>query len=100
MLMGVVAAFVLASRVSGRLDADNAVIEVDEASAKRVFPHMKPDYMVLTNLFRDQLDRYGEIDITMNLLKEAMDMAPDMTIIVNADDSLSSYLALESGHKV
>ncbi len=56
--------------------------------------------MVLTNLFRDQLDRYGEIDITMNLLKEAMDMAPDMTIIVNADDSLSSYLALESGHKV
>ena len=100
MLMGVAAAFVLASNVSGKLDADNAVIEVDEASAKRVFPHMKPDYMVLTNLFRDQLDRYGEIDITMNLLKEAMDMAPDMTIIVNADDSLSSYLALESGHKV
>jgi UDP-N-acetylmuramyl tripeptide synthase len=100
MLMGVAAAFVLASKVSGKLDADNAVIEVDEASAKRVFPHMKPDYMVLTNLFRDQLDRYGEIDITMNLLKEAMDMAPDMTIIVNADDSLSSYLALESGHKV
>lgn len=100
MLMGVAAAFVLASKVSGKLDADNAVIEVDEASAKRVFPHMKSDYMVLTNLFRDQLDRYGEIDITMNLLKEAMDMAPDMTIIVNADDSLSSYLALESGHKV
>ena len=100
MLMGVAAAFVLASNVSGKLDADNAVIEVDEASAKRVFPNMKPDYMVLTNLFRDQLDRYGEIDITMNLLKEAMDMAPDMTIIVNADDSLSSYLALESGHKV
>ena len=100
MLMGVAAAFVLASNVSGKLDADNAVIEVDEASAKRVFPHMKPDYMVLTNLFRDQLDRYGEIDITMNLLKEAMDMAPDMTIIVNADNSLSSYLALESGHKV
>ncbi|MDY4205747.1 MurT ligase domain-containing protein [Porcincola intestinalis] len=100
MLMGVAAAFVLASNVSGKLDADNAVIEVDEASAKRVFPHMKPDYMVLTNLFRDQLDRYGEIDITMNLLKEAMDMAPDMTIIVNADDSLSSYLALESGHEV
>ena len=100
MLMGVATAFVLASKVSGKLDADNAVIEVDEASAKRVFPHMKPDYMVLTNLFRDQLDRYGEIDITMNLLKEAMDMAPDMTIIVNADDSLSSYLALESGHKV
>jgi UDP-N-acetylmuramyl tripeptide synthase len=54
--------------------------------------------MVLTNLFRDQLDRYGEIDITMNLLKKAMDMAPDMKIIVNADDALSAYLAMESGH--
>lgn len=98
MLMGVTAAFVLAAKVSGKLDADNAVIEIDEASAKRVFPFMKPDYMVLTNLFRDQLDRYGEIDITMNLLKESMDMAPDMKIIVNADDSLSSYLAMDSGH--
>lgn len=98
MLMGVAAAFVLAAKISGRIDADNAVIEIDEASAKRVFPHMKPDYMVLTNLFRDQLDRYGEIDITMNLLKEAMDMAPDMKIIVNADDSLSTFLAMDSGH--
>lgn len=98
MLMGVAAAFVLSATLSGRLDADAAVIEVDEASAKRVFPHMKPHYMVLTNLFRDQLDRYGEIDLTMNLLKEALDMAPDLKIIVNGDDSLSTYLALESGH--
>ena len=54
--------------------------------------------MVLTNLFRDQLDRYGEIDITMNLLKKAMQMAPDMTVIVNGDDALSAYLAMESGN--
>src|SRR5699024_3800792 len=45
-----------------------------------------------------QLDRYGEIDSTMKLLEQAMDMAPDMKIIVNGDDSLSAYLALESGH--
>ena len=64
----------------------------------RVFPYFKPDYMVLTNLFRDQLDRYGEIDITMNLLKKAMQMAPDMTVIVNGDDALSAYLAMESGN--
>ena len=53
---------------------------------------------MITNLFRDQLDRYGEIDSTMKLLEQAMDMAPDMKIIVNGDDSLSAYLALESGH--
>ena len=82
------------------MDADHAVIEIDEASTVRVFPHFKPDYCVLTNLFRDQLDRYGEIDITMDLLRKAFDMAPDMKIIVNGDDSLSTYLAQESGHPV
>ena len=73
MLNGVVAAFVLGAGFSGNLDADYACIEIDEASTRRVFPHFKPDYMVLTNLFRDQLDRYGEIDITMNNLKRSDD---------------------------
>lgn len=98
MLMGVAAAFVLATKWNGKLDADYACIEIDEASTVRVFPHFKPHYMVLTNLFRDQLDRYGEIDITMNLLDKAMKMAPDMKIIVNGDDALSAYLAMESGN--
>ena len=70
MLNGVAAAFAQNASLSGNLKADYACIEVDEASTVRIFPHFKPDYMVLTNLFRDQLDRYGEIDITMNLLKK------------------------------
>lgn len=98
MLMGVAAAFVLAAKWNGKLDADYACIEVDEASAVRVFPHFKPDYMILTNLFRDQLDRYGEIDTTMKLLDQAMKMAPEMKVIVNGDDALSAYLAMESGN--
>ena len=68
MLNGVAAAFAQSASLNGNLKADYACIEVDEASTVRIFPHFKPDYMVLTNLFRDQLDRYGEIDITMNLL--------------------------------
>ena len=98
MLNGVVSAFVLAADLKGDLDADYACIEVDEASTVRVFPHFKPDFMILTNLFRDQLDRYGEIDITMKLLKKAMGMAGDMTVVVNADDSLSTFLAMDSGN--
>lgn len=98
MLMGVAAAFVLNASLSGRIDADAAVIEIDEASTVRVFPHFRPDYMVLTNLFRDQLDRYGEIDITMDLLSRAMKMAPDMKVIVNGDDPLSASLAMDSGN--
>ncbi len=98
MLNGCVSSFVLQAKWNGKLDADYACIEVDEASALRIFPHFQPDYMVLTNLFRDQLDRYGEIDITMNLIRDAMKMAPDMKIIVNADDALSTYVTMESGN--
>ena len=98
MINGVISAFVLGAKANGHLDADYACIEVDEASTVRVFPHFQPDYMVLTNLFRDQLDRYGEIDTTMNLLSRAMKMAPDMKLLVNADDSLSTFLATESGN--
>jgi len=99
MLNGVISSFVLSAKLNGKLDADYACIEIDEASAIRIFPHFKPDYMVLTNLFRDQLDRYGEIDITMNLLKKAIKMAPEMKVIVNGDDSLSTFLIMDSGNK-
>lgn len=98
MLNGCVSSFVLAAKWNGKLDADYACIEVDEASTLRIFPHFKPDFMVLTNLFRDQLDRYGEIDITMNLLRDAMHMAPQMKVIVNADDALSVSVTQESGN--
>ncbi len=52
----------------------------------------------MTNLFRDQLDSYGEIDITMNILEEMMRKVPDMKVIVNGDDALSAYLAMDSGN--
>lgn len=98
MLNGVVAAYVLAAGWNGRLDADYACIEVDEASTRYVFPEIRPDYMVMTNLFRDQLDRYGEIDITMNILKEMIQKVPEMKLIVNGDDALSAFLAMDSGN--
>lgn len=98
MLNGVVAAFVLGAKWNGTLDADYACVEVDEASTKYIFPAIHPDYMVMTNLFRDQLDRYGEIDITMNILEEMMRKVPEMKVIVNGDDALSAYLAMDSGN--
>ena len=100
MLNGVAASFVLAAGWNGNLNADYACLEVDEASTRRVIPHVKPDYMITTNLFRDQLDRYGDIDAIANLFINVMKAAPDMKIIVNGDDALTSYIALESGNKV
>lgn len=55
--------------------------------------------MLLTNLFRDQLDRYGEIDITMKILEDMMRKVPGMKIVVNGDDALSAYLAMDSGNE-
>ncbi|MCQ4636504.1 MurT ligase domain-containing protein [Anaerovorax odorimutans] len=93
MLSGVVSAFVLGAGAGGHLDADYACLEVDEASAVKVIPHFQPDFMILTNLFRDQMDRYGDIDATMELLSRAIEMAPEMKLLINGDEPLSVYLA-------
>lgn len=93
MLYGVVTAFIDSSDIFGHLKAEHAVIEIDEASARLVFRHLTPDYITITNLFRDQLDRYGEIDITIQLLKEALNMAPEAVLVINGDDPLCKYLS-------
>jgi len=93
MLPGVAASFIAKSSLLGKLKADCAAIECDEASLRRVVPHVKPDYVVVTNLFRDQLDRYGEIDATIALMNEALDSLSDTTLILNGDDPLSAQLA-------
>ncbi|MBQ0001154.1 MAG: DUF1727 domain-containing protein [Clostridiales bacterium] len=98
MINGVVSAFVLGAKLNGHMDADYACIEADEASTKYIFPAIHPDYMILTNLFRDQLDRYGEIDITMDILEKMIRTEPKMTVIMNGDDALSAYLAMDSGN--
>lgn len=88
MLQGVACAFVAKAKLSGKLNADYAAIECDEASLRHVVKHVTPSKIVITNLFRDQLDRYGEIDITINLLNEAINKLPDTQLILNADDPL------------
>jgi UDP-N-acetylmuramyl tripeptide synthase len=93
MLEGVTTAFANSANLFGNLNADYAVIEVDEASAKIVFNHFEPDIIVITNLFRDQLDRYGEIDITIEHLKKAISMAPNAKLILNVDEPLCYYFS-------
>ena len=89
-----------AKRPLGYLDADFACLEIDEASAARVLQDLHPDYMILTGLFRDQLDRYGEIDLTMKALEKAILEVPEMTLIINGDDPLTAYLAKKCAHRV
>ncbi len=88
MLWGVCCAFAEKANLLGRLHADYACIEIDEASAVKVFRYMKPDLMIITNLFRDQLDRYGEIDLTIDYLRRALALSPETQLLLNGDDPL------------
>lgn len=90
MLGGIATTFAQACGIMGGLKADYACLEIDEASAVKVFDHLTPDYMIITNLFRDQLDRYGEIDITADLLRRAIAKAPGLKLILNGDDPLTA----------
>lgn len=99
MLYGVCCAFVSEANIFGRLSADYACIEIDEASAVKVFKHFTPDKMIITNLFRDQLDRYGEIDITVKYLKEALFIAPDTELILNGDDPLVAQFGVNTDRR-
>lgn len=65
------------------------IFEVDEGSFKKVTEFVKPDYILVTNFFRDQLDRYGEIEKAFQDILEAIEPL-DTTLILNADDPLVS----------
>ena len=97
---GVTAALATSASPLGHLDADYACLEIDEASAVHILQYLQPDHMVITNLFRDQLDRYGEIDLTMKALESAIRLAPPMTLVINGDDPLTAYLSQKSGHRI
>lgn len=82
---GVVAAMLGAMPLNGRLDADVAVLELDEAHATHFVRTVKPRAALLLNVMRDQLDRFGEIDYTASLLHKVA-RATTGTVVLNADD--------------
>jgi UDP-N-acetylmuramyl tripeptide synthase len=77
----------------GELRGDVGVFEIDEASVPRVLSKLVPRVLVITNLFRDQLDRYFEIDALARRIGEAIATLPDTTtLVLNADDPIVAYL--------
>lgn len=84
---GVIAALLQAVGLRGSLDADIAVLELDEAHAIHFIAQVKPRHALLLNVLRDQLDRFGEIDTTARLLEQIAD-ATTNGLVVNRDDPL------------
>jgi UDP-N-acetylmuramyl tripeptide synthase len=86
---GIAAALVEHCDLSGRPRGDLGIFEVDEATVPRVVPALAPRVVVFTNLFRDQLDRYGEIDHIAGLWRSAARALPrELVCVANADDPL------------
>ena len=99
LISGITTEFVMNCTLGGKMKKEYAVIECDEAASTRVFSQLQPEVIVVTNLFRDQLDRYGDVTHTLESIKKGIEGAPHATVCVNADCSLSSALALELPNK-
>lgn len=82
---GVVSVIVAESELGKPLPHDVAVLELDEAYARKFVQICRPRYVVALNVMRDQLDRFGEIDTTARYIASAMHAARE-GVIVNADD--------------
>lgn len=70
-----------------------ACFECDELYTKYVLPRVKPRYFMLLNLFRDQLDRFGEIDRIQEVIAEALSKSPETVFVYNGDDPLCAAIA-------
>lgn len=78
---------------------DYYVLESDEAYLTRLYDYLPSSHLLVTNLFRDQLDRYGELDTTARKIQEAIDKNPSVKLILNADDPIVSNMG-ESCEKI
>ena len=92
LLTGITAEFTAQATLTGRPKKKYAIVECDEAALKKVVPLIKPNVIVVTNLFRDQLDRYGEVMHTLEEIKKGVSLVPETTLCLNADCSLTSSL--------
>jgi len=88
MLSGVATALIRDCTMSGKARSQIAILEVDEGSVGKAFPAVKPDLVVVTNYFRDQLDRYCELDHNITLLRRVLADLPKTSLLLNADDPL------------
>ncbi len=97
LIAGITTCFIENFRLFYRTDIKRyAVIEIDEATMKGVCRQITPRYILITNLFRDQLDRYGEVYTTLNKIMEGVKLAPKATLILNADEPLLSHLDVDN----
>jgi len=87
LLRGIASTLIKHTSIFGNLDSDLAIWEVDEATLPEAIKNVNPKVVVLLNLFRDQLDRYGEVDTTRTKWQDALlQLSKESTLVLNTDD--------------
>ena len=92
LIQGITTEFAIRSSIGGKPRYKLAVIECDEGALRRVCAAVDPEVLVVTNVFRDQLDRYGEVTHTLSKLRVGAQNSPNAVLCLNADDSLITSL--------
>ena len=100
LITGVTASFIMNSTVTGKCKKDYAIIECDENAFKEVSRYIHCDVILVTNVFRDQLDRYGEVTHTLNAIKESVKNLPNAIVCLDADCSLTYSMSKEISNKI
>jgi UDP-N-acetylmuramyl tripeptide synthase len=95
LIFGATAAALEQAGANGRLRADWGVFEIDEASLSRAVDEIQPRAVVVLNLFRDQLDRYGELEAIAKRIEKALGQLPgESRAVLNADDPRVAEIGL------
>lgn len=100
MLSGIVAEFAMNCSLTGKNKHKYALVECDEAHFKNVSKYIDAKCIVVTNVFRDQLDRYGEVTHTLNSILTGIKNSPNAVVCINADCSLSVSMKDQIPNKV
>lgn len=96
LLSGIVSTFCHYSDLFGNLNCDFIILEVDEATLPILTNQLKPRLIAITNFFRDQLDRFGELDTTVKLIEKGINNNYETMVLLNGDDPRCAFIKTEN----
>ena len=93
LIWGITTSFLMNCNIFGKNKKEYAIVECDENAFKTVSLYLKPEVVLVTNVFRDQLDRFGEISTTLSAIRTSISNLPNSAICLCADCSLTYSLS-------
>ena len=93
LMPGITAELIMNKSLFGSIRCESAVIECDEAACRLVLGRLRPRVLLITNLFRDQLDRYGTVTYPRDCIAEGLRDTPETIAVINADCPMAASVS-------